>query len=247
MSFSAPPGQPSVIHTVFESFGDAYALALKNAVPVIIALVAGLIASIAVAASGWRFGNGPAPTNSAAWFAPIEIPFFAEELVLMIVSFYSLAAAVRTLNPDYRMTVGRFFGFIGWSIIAALVTFAAALFFVIPAYWVGPKVSLTPYTYLVTDNGSEALNRTWRMTTGYYWQTVGTFLLAALCADVVISLAFLVCALGMSAAPFSVIILGPIAIAVTIWTIHAISLIYIRWTNGLLPRASTPQAVPVPA
>ena len=41
--------------------------------------------------------------------------------------------------------------------------------------------------------------------------------------------------------------LGPLALAVLMWLIHVQALVYVRWTNGLLPRATTREFVLVPA
>src|SRR5690242_8267455 len=145
------------------------------------------------------------------------------------------------------MTVGQFFGMLGYGLLIGLLTAIAGIFLVIPAYWVGVKILLTPYTYIVTNGEPGALKRTWNMTTGYYWQTVGLLLLTGLCVAAIIYGAFFICALPAFAAPVSAVVFGPLALAIFIWVLHVHALIYIRWTNGLLPRANMPEAVLVPA
>lgn len=240
MSIFVPPGQPSITQTLSSSFQDGFALTKKNTSVVIITLILGVIAAIAVIVSGWRPNSAVFPVALEAWIAPA---YFA----LLVVSYYALAAAVRTINPEYRMTVGQFFGFLGYSLLVGLLTAVAGIVFIIPAYWVGVKILLTPYTYIVTNGEPGALKRTWHMTTGYYWQTVGMMLLAGICVGVIAYAAFLLCGLATYAAPISAIVFGPLALAVMMWLMHVQALVWVRWTNGLLPRANAPESVLVPA
>lgn len=241
MSFSAPPGRPSITATVSSSFRDGYALAKTNATPSMIVLIIGFIGALATLATGWK----PAATTSPVALDAIVIPLY---IMMLVLSYYALAASVRTVYAQYRMTAGQFLGFIGYGLLAALLTALAAVAFVIPAYWVGVKVLLTPYTYVVTNGAPGALKRTWNMTTGYYWQTVGLLLLAAFGFCALLYAASAICVLAAYLAAPTLIFFGPLMLAVFIWLLHVHALIYIRWTDGLLPRANAPQsAVPVPA
>lgn len=240
MSISLPPGQPSISQILSSSFHDAFALAKKNAIVAFVALAVALIAAIAVVVSGWRPVGTVFPVALEAWIAPLY-------LMILVASYYALAAAVRTINPEYRMTVGQFFGFLGYSLLVGLLTAIAGIFLIVPAYWIGVKIMLTPYTYIVTDGAPGALRRTWDMTTGYYWQTVGMTLLAGLCVGVTCYAVFFICGLATYLAPVGLLVFAPIAVAVLIWLMHVQALVYVRWTNSLLPRANMPQDVPVPA
>lgn len=240
MSISAPPGQPSIIETLSSSFRDGYALAKTNKTLSIIALTISVIGCMTIVVAGWKPGN-TFPVVMNAWFFPLYF-------MLIVLGYCGIAAAVRTVNAEYRMTVAQFFGFVGYGLLVGLLTAIAGVFFIIPAYWVGVKLLLTPYTYVVTNGEPHVLKRTWSMTTGYYWQTVGILLLAGLCFMVITYAAFGICILGAYIALPSIIVLGPLALAALIWLIHVHALIYVRWTQGLLPRSNTPQgAVPVPA
>lgn len=240
MSISAPPGQPSISETLSSSFRDGYGLVKANAVPAIIALAIGAIGAVALAFAG------PKPTNTfstvlEAWLLPLY-------LAMIVLAYCSVASAVRTVNTQYRMTVVQFFGFIGYGLLVGLLTAIAGVFFIIPAYWVGVKLLFTPYTYIVTNGEPDALKRTWNMTTGYYWETVAMLLVAGLCVGVITYAASVICVFAFYEAPLSIIVLGPLALAVFIWMMHVHALMYIRWTWGLLPRSNTPQGVvPVPA
>lgn len=249
MSVSAPPGQPSITQTLSSSFRDAWFLTKKNTVPACILIAVGLIASCVLVFTGAIHAAASAP-GGIAQLPPGPLALLVLlDVLLVVVSFYAFAAAVRTIHSEYRLSVGQFFGILGYSVLVMLITMAAGVFFVIPAYWVGPKLLLTPYTYAVTGGAPGALKTTWNMTTGYYWQTVGMMLLAGLCIGVLLDAAIFLCAFAAAAMPVSVIILGPLALAVLAWLMHVPALIYVRWVDGLLPRASMPggSAVPVPA
>ena len=172
----------------------------------------------------------------------------ALDVLVVVVSMYALAAAVRTIQPEFRLTVGRFFAMLGYMLLVMVLTMAAGIGLV-TAYWVGVKLLLTPYTYAVTDGAPGALKTTWNMTTGYYWQTVGMLLLAGLCIGVLMDAAIFLAVFAVNAIPASVIVLGPLALAVLVWLMHVAALVYVRWVHGLLPRANMPHAgtVPVPA
>jgi hypothetical protein len=240
MAISSPPGQPSITETLSSSFRDGFALVKKNAAISGLTLLCAFVAAIAIVDFGGKQNNGTFPVALEAWIAPAY-------LALVALAYYAVAAAVRTLNPQYRMTAGQFVVFIALSLLVGLLTAIAAFFFIIPAYWVGVKLMLTPYTYIVTDGAPGSLKRTWDMTTGYYWQTVGMLLLSAFCFAVIVYAAFLICAFGGYVAPLSIIVLAPLALAVLIWMTHVHALVLVRWTYGLLPRSGGTQGVPVPA
>jgi hypothetical protein len=250
MSISAPPGAPSIGETLSSSFRDAYSVAKTNLVPAAIFIAAGSIAAYLMVPSIAVFEASAGAGKAAA--QPVMPPAFTIsmgliDVLIFIVSCYAMAAAVRTIHPEYRMTAGQFFGIIGYSLLASLLTLLACVCFIIPGYWVGIKVLMTPYTYAVTGGTPGALKTTWNMTTGYYWQTFGMLLAAGFCLGVLIDGAVFACVAGASELPPSLYVLAPLATAVLVWAMHVQALVYVRWVNGLLPRANMPQAVPVPA
>ncbi len=249
MSISAPPGQPSITQTLSSSFRDAWSLTQKNIVPAGILLVVGLVAACVLLFTGALRAVASAPGGVAPLPPGPLALLIALDVLLVIVSMYALAAAVRTIHPEFRLTVGRFFGMLGFALLVMLLTMAAGIALIIPAYWVGVKLLLTPYTYVVTDGAPGALRTTWNMTTGYYWQTVGMLLLAGLCIGVLMDVAIFLAVFVVSAVPASIIVLGPLALAVMVWLMHVAALVYVRWVHGLLPRANVPHGgtVPVPA
>ncbi len=243
MSISAPPGEPSIAGTLTSSFRDGAAVAKSNTAPALMLIVLGTVATYFLSRAAISApANAPAALPSA-----LDAAISVFELLLVAIAYYAMAASVRTIHQDFRMTFGRFLGVVGYSLLVGLLTILAGIAFVIPAYWVGVKLAITPYTYLLTDGAPGAVKTTWNMTTGYYWQTVGMFLLAGLCLGVIGYTAFFICAVAVLRLPISAIVLAPLTIAVLVWLMHVQALIYVRWTNGLLPRATLSHGIPVPA
>jgi hypothetical protein len=239
MSTSAPPGQPSIRETLNSSFRDGASVARTNLVPAAVFVALGTIVAVTIALSG-----GIKPGGMSAWL-PVGITL--ADLSFMALSYFAIAAAVRTMHPSYRMTFGQFICMFGYSLLVGLLTALAAICLIVPGYWVGVKLMLTPYTYVVTNGAADALKTTWNMTTGYYWQTVGLFLLLGIYVGVLACAAYLVAFFIGAAIPVSTIVLAPLALAVLAWLVHVQALVYVRWTNALLPRANIPGGIPVPA
>ena len=253
MSIAAPPGRPSISETLTGAFRDGLALTKTNAVPVLVLIGATVAFAILLVATGTMkaISSGvntieppgtTVTTNVAmppAGWALIAIAY----VMIFVVSYYALAAGVRTIHPDFRMTVGRFFGSIGYTLLAMLMVLVAGIFLIIPAYWVGVKVLLMPYTYLLDGSQGGVLQKTWNMTTGYYWQTVGMLLLTGVCIGVLTELAFYLCAFIAGLVPVLGIIFIPLAVGVFAWVTHVSALVYVRWTDGLLPRLNLPHGV----
>jgi len=178
MAYSVSGGEPAIGDVLGSAFADAFELSKKNLTPALIMIVLGAIIGFAFAlTSGGREDK-------------LQGALFGCDLAIIVVSYFAIAAAVRTINPAYRMTAGQFFGILGYSLLAGLLTMLASFVFVIPAFWVGPKVLLTPYTYAITNGASGSLEKTWNMTTGYYWPTLGFFILLGLSVGAVSFIAF---------------------------------------------------------
>lgn len=228
-------GHPRIGAVIMSSIDDALALSKKNIQPAGIAIVlAALLGVLFVTTRS---------VTSVTFVLGEDICIIAA----VVVEFYAIAAAVRTMNPDYRMGVGQFFGILGYSLLVGLLTMVAALFLIIPAFWVGVKLQLTPYTYAVTNGESDALAKTWNMTTGYYWETIGFFIVVAIVAGIVAILGELLSLAAYYGAPVATIVAFPVAAALFVWAIHFEMLAYIRWTASLLQRVAPVESPAVTA
>lgn len=245
MSISAPPGRPSIMQVLSSSFRDAAALVKSNRVPAAVLIGVGTIGAVVVALTPSGFPSGMKHASPAAGTVVMAC-IFAMELILVVLAYYAIAASIRTVHAGYRMTGAQFFGILGYSLLAGLLTGVAEIAFVVPALWIAPKLMLMPYVYAL--GGREPFKITWNMTTGYYWQTIGMFLLTALCTVGLIVVAALLSIAGARVFPVSVVVLTPLVLAVVIWALHVHALVSIRWTWALMPRANAgvPQTAAVP-
>lgn len=231
MAYSVSGGEPGIDVVLGSAFADSFELSKKNLAPALVMIVLGALIGLVFA------------LTSRGQEDMLQGALFGCDIAIVVVSYYAIAAAVRTLNPSYRMTVGQFFGILGYSLLAGLLTMIASFVFVIPAFWVGPKVLLTPYVYAITNGAPGALEKSWNMTTGYYWPTLGFYILLGLAVGVLAMIAFGIAGAISYAVPFTAIVAIPVAIAILVWLLHVQALAYVRWTASLLQRiepATTP-------
>ncbi|HET9392874.1 MAG TPA: hypothetical protein VFO29_05055 [Candidatus Rubrimentiphilum sp.] len=221
MTYTGPENQPEMGTVIGSAFADALGLMKKNLIPV------GLFVGTA-ALGGLLFALKAANYNATQ--AGIAI-FFA---LFYVVTYYSIAEAVRTVNPSYRMTVGAFFGFFGYQLLVGLFTFLAFLFLIIPGFWVGVKLAFAPYIYAITDGRSDALGDSWSITTGYYWYSLGFSILLGLALFVVIFVAELAAYVPQNNFAMLAIIAYPLGAALGAWSLYVQSLAYVRWTKVLM-------------
>ena len=225
----APPRPnvpPLAVGAVIGSaFRDAYAVTRKHTVPI---LIMGAIATVLGALLWNAF-----PKEPTQHFQSVSV---ATDIFILVIAYYALAASVRTIEPSFRFGFANWLGMVGWSIVAALLTSLAMFAFIIPAIWVGPKLSLTPYIYLLSNdnNGENPLGRSWRITTGHYWDTFGlVILLGLILGTVIFGITFL--AVGLSEIPvLGVILAVPIMCVVYAWLYQFFYLALTRWTYLLM-------------
>lgn len=85
------------------------------------------------------------------------------------------------------------------------------------------------------------------MTTGYFWQTLGMFLVMGFISSAAVYALGGMLVLGGLDSAATVIVAAPIMCLVLAFLIHVRALVYVHWAAGLLPRSGAPEIVPVPA
>lgn len=225
-----PGGAPGIGEVIGSSWKDAADLAKTNRTPAIVLIVLATLASLSVLfqQSSMRYTTVMAATD----------------ILLAIMPFFAIAAAVRTIHPEFRMDVGKFFGLIGYSILVALICAVGWICFVVPGVWFYGKLLLAPYCYLLQP-GSPPLQRSWNMTTHRFWPTLGLIILLAIIIGVISAVVSGVAGGLANALPISVIVTVPVLSIVWIWMLHFSCLSYVRWAWALL--TSTPQPAMVTA
>lgn len=191
-----------------------------------------IIISVATIYNVFTF-SGPRPAANPA--AALALSFAVGGL-FSVISYFAIAAAIRTLRADFRMTSAVWFRMFGFNLLAALLSNLASLAFVIPGLWVGVKLSLTPYAYCL-DPQSDQIARTWRMTTGHYWETFSIVMICAVIIMIPLGIALAIAAVW-SPTPLLGIVLFAICLTAFVWGLHVQALAMTRWTASLIHAAS---------
>ena len=121
-----------------------------------------------IAGGGWTLGASPGPPSplQAALTFGIAIP------VSIATTVFSVAAAVRRVQPSFRMTPGRAVAFVGWSFGTAVFIFLGMLALVLPGIYLAARIGLRPVILLLDDSGENALTRTFRATGKAFFPTL---------------------------------------------------------------------------
>ena len=201
----------------------------------LIAVVVGAcIGGIGVIASGLIDAM---KTNPPGQMAHPEYFMSGEPLLgiaVLVGAFFALASAVRTVRPDFRMTVGRFFGFLGYGILCGLIIAIGFICLVIPGFYLAVKLSPAPYIYLLGEG--DPLKKSWEITKGRFWWTVLAFFVIGLCSQVGLY------AIGIVGAivyfiPFAIFAFIPIFVAMLFAVYQFQYNAYMRWFDNLLKTA----------
>jgi hypothetical protein len=173
-------------------------------------------------------------TPNTAWEAEAG---GALSLAFIVAAFFALASAVRTVRPDFRMTVGRFFGVIGYSFVAVVIIAAGFLCFVIPGFYLAVKVSLAPYYYLIGEPGNHPIRAAWASTRGRFWITAAMIVVVGIIIEAIAYAAAGVIAAFALLSPMTGAITIPLAFALFLFALQFQYNAYVRWSNALLESA----------
>lgn len=153
-------------------------------------------------------------------------------LLISILSFFALAAAVRTIRSGFAITVGRFFGILGYSILVGIIVAIGNVFLLIPGIWFYGKLTLTPVLYCLYDDSP--LAKSWNTTTHRFWQTWGLVLLVGIIAGILLSIGFGIAALVVNYVPFLGIVFAPAVVLLAALLTQFQWLALVRWAHNLV-------------
>ena len=187
------------------------------------------------------------PTIAAA------IPFclVAWELMIGVLAYFVLADTVRRIVPSFKMTVPVFFLGLGINLVYGWAVQIAMYVFIIPAFYIAPKLWLWYPYYLLygveRSEFSETFVRSWRDTTGLYWPTFGLMALI-----VFVELALLVVVLAGTMLPIQAfhplaIITLPIMVGATIFVVAQVNYAWLAWAAAVRQYSDALAAAAVPA
>lgn len=161
--------------------GSISILLLTMLVPIAVSIVAGaflqgvMVVDVATGTLGERLGFGALWRRAARRIWPLigwTAMVAAAVTLFVILAFAAIIAAAVIGEP---LTV----------LITVLLVIVAALGVVVLWAWLGTKLALVPSVIVLEHAGiGTAIRRSWRLTDGYFWRTLGTLLLVGLILNV---------------------------------------------------------------
>lgn len=109
----------------------------------------------------------------------IDLMVLPADLCVAVAIFFVIPAAVRTLRPQFNMTILRVLGVIGIGLAVTVAVEIGLLLLIVPGIWVGVKLSQATWTYLIAD-GKNPFGESWEITTGHFWESLAFFVLLAI-------------------------------------------------------------------
>jgi len=149
---------------------------------------------------------------------------------------FVIGSVMRTVRPDWRWTVGLFFGGIGIVIVYAL-SFEIGLFLLlVPGVWIFVKWSQALYCWLLSE-GKNPFGESWDITTGQFWETLLFIIFVVIVTEIPLAIVFGGAGALAGAVPLLGVILLPIAYLAYVFAMHIMSLAAVRWLLRLRARA----------
>lgn len=215
--------QPDIWGIIAGAFRDAWPL-MRKRMPVYYVLAA-LCALLSLGATAWvRSVADPSVQTSLR----IEAAFQPANLCAAIAAFFALAAAVRTVRPEFKMTFLTVLALIGISFVVGLASELGLILLIVPGVWVAIKLSQATWAYLLAS-GKNPFAESWEITTGHFWETFAFLIVLSLLVTLVMIVTYFLPAVVGYLVPFSLVILGPVAFLGYLYAYHVAILAEMRW------------------
>jgi hypothetical protein len=162
-------------------------------------------------------------------------------LMAIVLVYFILADAVRTIVPAFRMTPEVFAIMFVLNLIFSAALQFATYAFIVPAFYVGPKLWLaTPYYLLRSFEPTDIvsnLTRAWRDTDNVYWPTFGFWTLEFVVVGLIQFGGLGIAAISIQYVPVSAIVMLPFALATSMFAFGAFYLGWLNWAVVIRRRA----------
>ena len=160
--------------------GGVGGLLLVMLVPIAISIVASaflqgvMVVEVATGTLGERLGFGALWRRAAKRIGPLlGWTAIVTLAVLLVVALFVGVVVVGALTSPAAL------------VVAIVATLLGGLGVVVLAAWLGTKLAIVPSIIVLEHAGiGTAVRRSWRLTNGYFWRTLGTLLLVALILNV---------------------------------------------------------------
>jgi hypothetical protein len=218
--------------------------ALRDAWPALRSWLGWLIALLVITAAAGVVMFLNAPAQRSTEMSPVFLLAYMVMVIAMLAAcLFIMASAVRTVRPDFAMTAGKFFGFLGYAILVGLIIMLGFIALIIPGFYLSVKLQLTPYMYLL--GVQEPLKAAWHSTKGRWWLTLGVMLLIGIIAELMIMVAFVpvyIVVFFSQQNPVALSIVSPIIVAAFFFVVQFEYNAYMRYADALIQSAA-----PLPA
>lgn len=187
--------------------------------------------------------SGPATMSSDALGQLVVVSLAMFAVQFLIVQPFLLAATARaaadvylgtpvTIGGTYRYALGRLPSILLITILSTLAALLGFVLLIVPGIIVLVRLAFAPVALVVEGHrGSGALRRSWRLTKGFFWRTLGTLLLSGLIVGIVSGILSIpgemaVQALGPDAWPISALVTALATVLLTPFGTVVIVLLY---------------------
>ncbi len=189
-------------------------------------------------------GNvGSAIPGSDAFGQLIAVTIFFVAVQFLIVQPFLVAAVARaaadiylgepvTIGGTYRYALSRLPSILWITILTTLATLLGLVLLIIPGIIALVRLAFAPAALVVEGHrGSTALRRSWRLTKGFFWRTLGTLLLSGVIVAIVSGIISLpgelvVQAMGPEAWPISALVTVLATVLLTPFGMLVVVLLY---------------------
>jgi hypothetical protein len=210
----------------------------------IVAVIVVPVTFLEVWAPQLLIGNiGAAIPPSDAFGQLLALSLILVAVQFLIVQPFLVAAVARaavdiylgepvTIGGTYRYALRRSRSILWITILTALATLLGFILLIIPGIIVLVRLTVAPAALVVEGHrGSSALRRSWRLTKGFFWRTLGTLLLSGVIAAIVSGIISIpgelaVQAMGPDAWPVSALVSMLATVLVTPFGMLVVVLLY---------------------
>jgi hypothetical protein len=223
--------QPDIFGVIQGAFRDAWPL-MRSRMTVywVLALICGALVLVALAL-------GRLADSSVQESVRIETAIQPANLCGVIAAFFAIPAIVRTVQPEFKMTFIRILAVIGIGLVVGVVAELGLFLLIVPGIWFGVKLSLSTWTYLVSED-KNPFGEAWEITTGHFWETFGFLFVLSILVTLVTIVVFFIPVCVAIFVPVSAVVLTPLAFLGYMYVYHVASLGEMRWMLELRRLAS---------
>lgn len=186
---------------------------------------------------------GPTPTSTDAFGEVLVVTLAFVAVQFLIVQPFLVAATARaaadvylgapvTIGGTYRYALGRLPSILAITILSTLAALLGFVLLIIPGIIALVRLAFAPVALVVEgQRGADAMRRSWRLTKGFFWRTLGTLLLSGVIVAIVSGIISIpgdlaVQALGPDAWAISTLVTALATVLVTPFGMVVIVLLY---------------------